>query len=270
MRKKRGNKARGILKSHWFGVAGVLVGVAGVILAAFFYLSSQTERELVYAVNPVRATVVTAGQASELAVFHEGEPLGNVDVTAAQVAIWNAGKQSIREENILEDVVICTDPPVPILEVSIRQCSREVTGFTLVEAPESLASGKVPVSWHILEENDGASVQLIYVGTQEVDFRVEGVIEGLRGIKDVELSVEIKTPQEQIREQQGTRTIWGITALLYGLLAAFAFVAAFTFIRRPPWRNLMLVVAFIFLPMVGVTTWQYFSFSTRFWPPFGF
>lgn len=266
MMRKRRNKARGILGNPWIGVAGGLFGLAGIILAVFFYLGSQTERELVYAVNPIRTTVVTAGQATELAVLHKGEPLGSVDVTAAQVAIWNAGKQSIREENILEDVVIFTDPPVSILEVAIRQCSREVTGFTLIETPESLASGRVSVSWHILEENDGASVQLIYVGTQEVCFRVEGVIEGLRGIKDVELGVEIKTPLEQMREQESRRWGYGIIALISGLMV----VAAFTvFMIRRQLREYW-PVTISFLPLFGVSVWQYFSISARLWPPFGF
>jgi 4-amino-4-deoxy-L-arabinose transferase-like glycosyltransferase len=266
MRKKRGSKVREILGSPWFRVVEVVLVLAGIIIPSLLYFSSRAERELVYAVNPVRTTVVTAGQASELAVFHEGEPLGNVDVTAAQVAIWNAGKQSIREENILEDVVICTDPPVLILEASIRQCSREVTEFTLIETPELLASGRVPVSWNILEKNDGASVQLIYVGAQEVDFHVEGVIEGLRGIRDVELGVKIKTPQEQIRAQQSSRTIYGIMAIIFGVLVIFAIVGAFLKPRR--WRDLF-DVAFA-LGILGLSIWGYFSISTHLWPPFGF
>jgi hypothetical protein len=214
----------------------------------------------------MRTTVVTAGQASELAVLYKGEPLGNVDVTTAQVAIWNAGKQSIRGENILEDVVIFTDPPVPILEASIRQRSREVTGFTLADIPESLASGSVPVSWRILEEGDGASIQLIYVGAQAVDFRVEGVIEGLRGIKHVELGVKITTPQEQIREQQSIRWIWGIMALFSVAFIIFIIVTGFRMHR--PWHDFIIIVPL--LGMFGVSVWQYFFVSTRFWPPFGF
>jgi len=266
MRGKKRSKAKEIWKSPWFGVVGIIGVLVGIVLPTYFYFSSRVERELMYAVNPVRATVVTAGQASELAVLHKGEPLGSVDVTAAQVAIWNAGKQSIREENILEDIVIFSDPPVPILEVAIRQCSREVTGFTIVEMPESLASGRVPVSWHILEENDGASVQLIYVGTQEVDFRVEGVIEGLRGIKDVELGVEIKTPLEQMREQQGNRGTYGIVALVSGLLTVVVFVVSMSLRQLREYWPMTLCL----LPTCLICAWQYFSISTRLWPPFGF
>jgi len=268
MRKKRRSKVkvREILGNPWFRVAEALFALGAISFAVFVYFSSQAERELVYAVNPVRTAVVTAGQATELAVFHEGEPLGSVDVTAAQVAIWNAGKQSIREENILEDVVICTDPPVPILEVAIRQCSREVVDFTLIETPELLASGRVPVSWHILEENDGASVQLIYVGAQEVDFYVEGVIEGLRGIKDVELGVAIKTPQEQMSEQQNMRRLLLVMAFVFGATTIFTIYAALLKPRR--WRELLPVV--FSLGVFGISIGAYVSYSPGLWPPFGF
>lgn len=266
MKGKRGSKVREILGSPWFRVMEWVFILVSISLAVFFGLSSQAERELVYAVNPVRTAVVTAGQASELAVFHEGEPLGSVDVTAAQVAIWNAGGQSIREENVLENVVICTDPPVQILEASIRQCSREVTGFTLVETPELLASGRVPVSWYILEKNDGASVQLIYVGTQDVNFRVEGVIEGSPEIRDVELGVSIKTPQAQISEQRSSRALFGIAALVFGLITVTAFAVC---VIRRKWREYWLITLGP-LPTFVIFTVAYFLYSARLWPPFGF
>jgi hypothetical protein len=263
MERKRKKKARRISVGTWIGIIGVLVG----IISLFLYLNSRAERELVYAINPVRTAVVTAGQASELAVFYEGEPLGSVDVTAAQVAIWNEGKQSIREENILEDVVICADPPVPILEASIGQYSREVTKFTLVGTPESLASGRVPVSWYILENKDGASVQLIYVGTEEVDFYVEGVIEGLRGIKDVELRVATQTPQERISKQQEIRWVILGLACIIGVAMMFNIYLVF---RSGTWRRRDFIETAIYLGFTVFCILGYFSYSVGLWPPFGF
>jgi len=260
------SRAKQVLSNPWFGLVGLLIGVVGVALAVFFYLSSQTERELVYAVNPVRTAVVTAGRATELAVLHRGQPLGDVDVTAAQVAIWNAGTQSIRQENVLQDIVIFTVPSVPILEVSIRERSRDVTGFALVETPEWLAQGIVPVSWRILEGNDGASVQLIYQGRQEVQVCVRGVIEGTAGVKEARLGVTIKTPEEQLRGQSRMRQVWGILALLFGIITILSIVVVL--IRPRQWRDLLNII--FALGLFGAATWQYFSISTGLWPPFGF
>jgi hypothetical protein len=267
-KKEEGSKVGAILGSPWVRGVEALFTLVAIILAIYFGLSSRAERELVYAVNPVRTAVVTAGQATELAVLYKGEPIGSKDVTAAQVAIWNAGKLSIRKDDILGDgkVVIFTDPPVPILEASIRQLSREVTEFALVTTPELLASGRVPVSWRILEKDDGASIQLIYVGTEEVKLQVQGTIEGQGEAKYAELGVKIRTPQEQVSAQQGSRTPFGIAALVFGLITVTAF--AVCMIHRK-WQEYWFITL-TFLPSAVIFTVAYFLSSARLWPPFGF
>ena len=100
-------------------LASLAVTIIGLVVMIVLFFVSQTSRELVYAVNPVRTEVVTMGQATGLQIIHNGVDLGDVDITAAKIAIWNSGKESIRKENILKDIIIKTDPSVPILEVSI-------------------------------------------------------------------------------------------------------------------------------------------------------
>ena len=81
--------------------------VALVVMTVIFFIS-QTERKLVYAVNPVQTSVVTQGQVTGLESRYNGKVLGDVDVTATQVAIWNSGDKSIKTEHILRDVFIYT------------------------------------------------------------------------------------------------------------------------------------------------------------------
>ncbi|MDP2954592.1 MAG: hypothetical protein Q8O76_14915, partial [Chloroflexota bacterium] len=109
--------------SPWVSGVSLLLAVVGIVFGVFTYWTSQKERELVFTVNPVRTTVVSAGQATELEVLHRGKPVSGSDITAVQIAIWNAGKQSIRPENVLDGISIFTQPPVPILEASIRKRS---------------------------------------------------------------------------------------------------------------------------------------------------
>lgn len=269
MDRKRRNKARKTPTITWVMLGITIISIlVAIILPTYFYFSSQAEHELVYAVNPVRTAVVTVGQATELTVLYKGEPLGNKNVTAAQVAIWNAGKRSIWKDDILGDgeVVIFADPPIPILEASIRQHSREITEFTLFATSDSLASGRVAVSWHILEKDDGASIQLIYEGTEDVKFQIQGVIEGQHEIKCAQLGVSIKTPQEQVSAQQSGRWVWGIMAL-----ASLAFVIIIVvegFRKHRHWSYYVALVPQ--LVVLGLSVWQYFSISMRLWPPFGF
>lgn len=254
----------------WLGVLGLLVSVAGIVVTAIFDLGSQKQRALVYAVNPVRTTVVAAGQVSQLEVLHNGKRLGNANVVAAQIAIWNAGKESIRRENILQDIVISTTPSVQILEASIKVRSREVTEFTLLDTAETLAEGKTSVSWRILEQNDGASIQLIYSGPENVDIAVGGIIEGLPAIRQLEGGVKIKTPYQQVSEYGNSRVMmlviiggWTITGV--------AFWFATPSFRRAGGRGYgVAFMTAMALAGIGTGVWVWLSTGNVVRPPFGF
>ena len=171
-----------------FAITGLIVGVIGIVLAVVLYSISQDKRELVYSVNPVKTQVVTMGKTTGLEVLHNGVNLGNTDITATQVAIWNSGDLSIKRDNILKDVVIHTEPPVRILEASILKNIKdyEITGFEIDISEVNLVNGKVPATWRILEKNDGASIQLIYLGSTDVDIYIDGFIESFGKIKQLE------------------------------------------------------------------------------------
>ena len=87
------------------GILGSLAGIIGIPLAIYFYTQTALYPDLVYYVNPARAAVVQQGAASHLTVSIDGQQI-TTDVSAAQVAIWNRGKQAIRHESVLEPIVI--------------------------------------------------------------------------------------------------------------------------------------------------------------------
>ena len=81
-------------------MVGTAASILGLLLAVYFYFGNVSYPELVYIVNPVRTIVVKQGTASRLGVIFDGQPLTQ-DVTAAQVALWNRGRQAIRRAAIL-------------------------------------------------------------------------------------------------------------------------------------------------------------------------
>jgi hypothetical protein len=145
-------------------------------------------RELTFLVNPVRTTVVKAGQASRLKVSLEARELTN-DITALQVAFWNAGKRPIRRGEILEPIVLSTGSGHPILEGTLRKSSRQVTQIALGAA--RVTNGDLGVSWDILESADGGVLQLIYEGDTSVPLQIRGIVEGQR-------SIRVRTPPQRI------------------------------------------------------------------------
>ena len=102
------------------GFVGMLVGIIGVLLSIYFYYETLRSPDLVYYINPARAAVIKQGAASRLTVSDDGQPI-STDVTATQVAVWNRGKQAIRQASVLDPIVIRTEPSVPILEATIER-----------------------------------------------------------------------------------------------------------------------------------------------------
>lgn len=96
------------------------------------------------------------------------------------MAIWNSGDESIRAGNILEAIVLRTNPKVPILEAHLRHVTRPLTAFT-IDTTKAL-DGEVLLSWRILEKKDGAIVELIVMGGLSTIVRASGVVEGGRNL----------------------------------------------------------------------------------------
>jgi hypothetical protein len=170
---------RGVLE--WFsghpliGFISFIVGIVSLIATIYFGFATLTSRDLSLTVNPTKTTIVKAGQISDLHVLYKGQSVAT-DVTALQVEIWNAGKESIRPEHVLSPITLQTSPRVSILEVRLRYTSRPVCDIALDES--ELAEGKVGVSWKILEHNDGAIIQFIVAGPSNVTVMAQGSVEG--------------------------------------------------------------------------------------------
>lgn len=173
----------GVLR--WFannpvvGLVSFVIAVISLALTIYFGVASFRSRELSFYVNPTKTTIVKSGQSSDLHVLYKGQSV-STDVTALQVAIWNAGKESIRPEHVLAPIILSTSPKVPILEVRIRHISRPVT--EIVVDTGKLAEGIVPLSWKILEHNDGAIIQMIVAGPDKTTVKIDGIVEGQRGL----------------------------------------------------------------------------------------
>jgi hypothetical protein len=252
-------------------ILAIIIGLAGLA----YGLMSREHRELVYAVNPIRTTIVSAEACStDFRVSYRGEDLGCEDITSAQVAIWNRGNASIRPENVLKSIVIFTDPEVKILDASVRGYHNVETKFAIVYDKESWERGRIPVSWQILQKNDGDSIQLIYLGTSSVNIYVEGKIEGFDVVKRIDLGLAPKQGKswtELYESQKISQIIWWTTvslAILTILILIIDWRRGFR-IFRTRISKIFWVTGCIYILAVVVT----FYFTTpKFlnWPPFGF
>ncbi|MBI2494032.1 MAG: hypothetical protein HYV94_18300 [Candidatus Rokubacteria bacterium] len=158
----------------------LLVSVATLIsvpLTIVLYFESQHNRDLVFTVDPARTIIARAGGPSELKVEFKGDVI-KTDVVGVQVSLWNQGKGSIRASDVLTPLEIRLNPPAPILQVSAAKTSRSVIALTLENDAGLLRQGRIPVTFRILERDDGGNIQIIYAGPSDVEISLVGVVEG--------------------------------------------------------------------------------------------
>lgn len=178
-------------------IVSSIASVIAIPLAIYFYVQSDRYRELTYFVHPVKTIVVSTGESSELTIrFGESEVKENV--TAAQVAFWNAGSESIRPENILEPFTIQTGN-APILEARILKRSREVIGLSLDRS--ELGQGQLGILWTILEQGDGGIVQVLYAGSEDVPVTARATIEGQPELDSLYFPGRILSQRDQYESQ---------------------------------------------------------------------
>ena len=161
----------------YVGIVGTVASIVGVLLAVHVYVASRETRELVYLVNPAKSIIVASGQSSVLSVrvADTGQKIAG-DVTAAQVAFWNEGHQSIRPQNMLRPLVMKVGDGATVLEARIVKTSRDVIGLALDTT--RAADGIIVVTWEILEHNDGGIIQLVFSGDASTPIAATGIIEG--------------------------------------------------------------------------------------------
>jgi len=172
-------------KISWLNILGFLVGCIGIGLSIYFYLSSRMEREPFFIVDPERTFLIDTKkfpQESLKVIREDGTPVKG-DVTSVRFYFWNKGRQSIRQENVLEPLIIYfDDPTIEILDYKFVKKPREsIVLPTLIRNIKS-PRNQLTLSFRILENLDGLSGQIIYAGDTSTHLYLSGTIEGTKNI----------------------------------------------------------------------------------------
>jgi hypothetical protein len=166
-----------------FQLASLLIGILGVVLACFFYFRGQRERKPLYVVQPTRNIVVNRALAvgKRITVLYDGQSLEAQNVTTLQCTFWNAGGEPIKGSDVLIPIRLSLPKDTEILDISVIKQSRpSIINFTA--ATEKGSKGErtntATLNFTILEKGDGATLQLVYVGTPEVPVTISGTVVG--------------------------------------------------------------------------------------------
>ena len=249
---------------------------AGVTIYSF--VAGGTHRDLIYFVHPGKTAVVRTGQSSKISVQLDGRPVTE-DVTAARIAIWNNGDKPIRARNLLgsRHLLITTGPDNPIIDAKILKVSRDEVVKLVLDHSE-IEVGQLKVKWEILEQHDGAALQLIYFGDAQTPVTASAIVEQQGEIRALEYGGAIRTPDEQFRQGKNDKWIAYVCFALSCLLVSFGILL----LRRPDlverWRKpregVTRFLATSLITQGTLTTilslYLLYRLSTKLGPPFGF
>lgn len=262
-----GSSIRRFWTSPYFTAITGVCTIVGFVLAIYFYFASIRRPDVVYCVPTSRTIVADPTGTSALRLEFNGQ-IVNTRVTGLQLVFWNAGREAVRENGILETVRVRTTPAVPILEARIRRTTRSVCGIALNTA--NAARGEIEVSWRILEQNDGGEIQLIYAGGTDVSAQASGTLEGQRSLRSVDYSV--------IRPTKSSG--WILTALAILIGGGFTVFNTYDFFRtyepRSRFRRFIaigvavLLVTAIIIGFAGAFVREIWPQATAPSPPFRF
>ena len=232
------------------GIVASITTLAGPFLTIYFYQLSLEFPDVRFAQNPVGTVVLDREKTPELNVNFNGKGIDGAHITRTQVGIWNDGKRAIKADEILNDekrIEITSRENAPMLDAAVAAVSRPEIGCSLDDV--SIDSGRLFVSWKILEQNDWCLIQLTHTGNTDTKFDPRGAIQGQPTIKTTQISRgSILTSQS---------LVGAIVVALFGTLVCIGYLLR---ALRSPNRKIGVVVAFIgglLLCLANVFFWFY-------------
>ena len=193
---------------------GEWIGVFGILLALVTWWHSTKTRDLSVRVSPSVVEVVKGGVASDLSVSYLGKAVTS-DLRAYQIAIWNAGREPIRREDVLKPLTLSWSANSKVIEIKVVKSTRAETEISLVSTDYD--SRVARFDWKILENSDGGLVQLLIQGSERPAFSISGTVVGQERI-----SYELKGPSAAKQDSSRTVTKWSMRFLFPILCLAFA------------------------------------------------
>ncbi len=162
---------------------GSLLGILGIIAAAYFYFKSNRKKKFVF-VNKESSILGDASDSltGRLRVSFDGRDVARV--TRSVFVFWNAGSETIRGCDIASSDNLRIDFPVnsAILAVSVERQTRPAISAQVV--PDTESPNRVSMSFAFLDNNDGFNVVIIHTAPTGKAV-IRGTIVGMRsGVKD--------------------------------------------------------------------------------------
>jgi len=151
----------------------VVIALAGILVSLVIFWVSRKEKVPCYYIESTSLVAPSGEGIPGLGITFQGKPVKRV--TSTSVTIWNAGRETIRREDIpgSDRLRISVPKGVSVLSAKIIKTSR-----TPVQGTLEVRNGNIYVAPNFLDKNDGVVVQVLHTGGAEGVCHVTGTIIG--------------------------------------------------------------------------------------------
>jgi hypothetical protein len=170
------------IKTNFWNLFGAFIGITGLLTGYIFYVASLRAPGIAIKDVTTHVRIINSqlAEGGTLRLIRKDGVEIKRDIYISTLSIWNSGNTSIKSDALLKPVRLFLPTDSELLEARITKASRpDVTGVTLTPAVNEFT-----LKWNILEPEDGASIQVIYLANAPVKFGIDGVIEGVKKFND--------------------------------------------------------------------------------------
>lgn len=167
-------------KQNLINITSLSIGFIGLLLTVFFYVHSIEAKEPVFVVDSAKTQVLYSGELEDtIKVFDKDGKEIKEDLIIVKCYFWNEGKEPIKRENLLENIIITIgEGNSTVLDYKILKETRDICDISLTQENKD----SLNLDFNILENGDGASFQVLYTGSIDDEINIYGTVEGVKKI----------------------------------------------------------------------------------------
>jgi len=172
-------------KSKYWWIAPT-IAVLSFSFAIYTYNVNKSVKALSFIRNPIVSTIVNIDSLTESkfkVVDRETNNEIKENLYLQTFHLWNSGNEEVNGSDIVDSsLLIDFSENINILDFRILQ---EVDSFCKVKLI-SISENKLRVDFDFLEEDNGVTGQVIYLGDSKADWILKGKIKGIQKISNIE------------------------------------------------------------------------------------
>ncbi|CAN5613688.1 hypothetical protein BH23BAC4_BH23BAC4_06030 [soil metagenome] len=158
----------------------LVIGITGIVLAIFFYISSRRNKLLAYSVKSIPIIYKMYSTIPGLTIYHKDQKIEQL--VSTEVVIWNKGSDIIDRDDVAQSqpVTLSITKDFKVLDISISRVSSSANNFNLVP----INNDSWRVEFEYFGANEGLSVQILhdyetsFYRAETEAFEVIGTIKG--------------------------------------------------------------------------------------------